>query len=93
MQLDDDSLLALYFVHDPEGRWAQAACVHTSWMFLETPISSSLQLPQAGPVGHSRGSRLFWLALCHDASTTQPELAMKYSNLACLRLRAGQCRP
>jgi hypothetical protein len=22
MQLDDDSLLALYFVHDPEGRYA-----------------------------------------------------------------------
>jgi len=25
MQLDDDSLLALYFVHDSEGRWVQVA--------------------------------------------------------------------
>lgn len=23
MQLDDDSLLALYHVHDPEGRWVK----------------------------------------------------------------------
>lgn len=27
MQLDDDSLLALYFVHDPEGRYAHLVAV------------------------------------------------------------------